>query len=114
MKSDATTEFFRRLEARGHEPRLEKATGTVRFDLTNGKRTDRWLVTIDKGDVAVSRKNLKADCVVRADKKVFDNIATGKVNPFAAALRGEVVLEGNTELLILLQRLLPGPPRRSS
>lgn len=114
MRSDATTEFFQRLEARGHEPRLEKATGTVRFDLTNGKRTSRWLVTIDKGDVAVSHRNLKADCVVRADKKVFDNIATGKVNPFTAALRGEVVIDGNTELLILLQRLLPGPPRSSS
>jgi putative sterol carrier protein len=114
MRSDATTEFFQRLESRGHEPRLEKATGTVRFDLTNGKRTHRWLVTIDKGDIAVSHKNLKADCIVRADKKVFEGIAAGTINPFAAALRGELGIEGNTELLVLLQRLLPGPPRRSS
>ena len=40
---DATTDFFSALEARGHEPLLEKATGTLRFDLTNGKRTARWL-----------------------------------------------------------------------
>jgi hypothetical protein len=31
--TDATTEFFDELEARGHEPGLEKMTGTLRFDL---------------------------------------------------------------------------------
>ena len=76
--TDATTEFFHELEARGHEPLLEKATGTLRFDLTNGKRTTRWLVEIENGDVAVSHRNVKADCVVRADKALFDGIATAR------------------------------------
>jgi hypothetical protein len=39
--TDATTEFFRSLATRGHEPRLKKATGTIRFDLSNGKRLAR-------------------------------------------------------------------------
>ena len=72
---DATATFFDGLEALGHVPALEKVSGTLRFDLKNGKRTTRWLVTVDKGDVAVSHRNAKADCVVRAEKTVFERIA---------------------------------------
>jgi putative sterol carrier protein len=112
--TDTTTAFFQALEARGHAPRLEKVTGTFRFDLTNGKRKERWLVTVDKGDIDVSHRNAKADCVVRADKKVFEGIVTGKVNAFAAVLRGTLKVEGDAELMALFQRVLPAPPRRSS
>jgi putative sterol carrier protein len=109
MELDPTTEFFRGLEMRGHEPGLGKVTGTLRFDLVNGKRTARWLVAIQKGEIDVSHKNAKADCVVRADKTVFDGIAAGEVNAFAAALRGQIDIEGNPELLVFFQRLFPGP-----
>jgi hypothetical protein len=49
--TDSTAEFLLELGRRGHEPLLEKGTGTVRFDLLDGARIDRWLVTLDKGDV---------------------------------------------------------------
>ena len=114
MELDPTTEFFQELGTRGHEPGLEKVTGTLRFDLVNGKRTARWLVTIRKGEIDVSHKNAKADCVVRADKTLFDGIAAGEVNTFAAALRGLIDIEGSPELLVLFQRLFPGPPRSRS
>jgi putative sterol carrier protein len=112
--TDATTEFFEQLSARGHEPLLEKATGTVRFDLTDGKRKARWLVEIEKGDVSVSHKNVKADCVVRAEKTLFDGIASGRENAMAAVLRGEVGVDGEREFLVWFQRLFPSPPRRRS
>ena len=112
--TDATTKFFEQLGARGHEPLLAKATGTVRFDLTDGKRKARWFVEMEKGDVAVSHKNAKADCVVRADKTLFDGIASGRENAMAAVLRGAVGIEGQPQFLVLFQRLFPSPPKRKS
>ncbi len=116
--TDSTAEFFQELGRRGHEPLLEKGTGTVRFELVEGKRIDRWLVTLDGGDVSVSRKNATADCVVRAERTLFDAMASGDVNGMAAYLRGELTLEGDPELLVLIQRVFPGPAtgraRRSS
>ena len=110
---DATTKFFEGLELRGHERSLEKVTGTLRFDLTNGKRTERWFVEIAKGDIAVSHKNAKADCVVRTASAVFDGIAKGQVNPVTAVLQGTMGLEGDPEVLVLFRRLMQ-PPRRES
>ncbi len=108
--TDATTEFFENLDARGHEPLLERASGTLRIDLSNGKRRARWLVTVKKGDVTVSHANAKADCAARMDQALFDQIVTGRENAFAALLRGLVAVEGNSQLLVLFQRLFPGPP----
>jgi putative sterol carrier protein len=111
MMTDATAEFFDALVERGHEPLLEKATGTVRFDLKDGKNTGRWLIAVDKGDLAVSRQNLRADCVVSADKALFDDIVSGKTNAMAAQLRGAISVEGDIQLMALFQRLFPGPSR---
>jgi putative sterol carrier protein len=115
MKSvDAAAEFFDELGRRGHEPLLEQATGTVRFDLVDGSRTERWLVTLEKGDVSVSRKNVGADCVVRGDRRLFEAIARGDANGVTAYLRGELTVEGDPELLVLIQRVFPGPARRGT
>ncbi len=109
--TDATAEFFDELSRRGHEPLLEKASGTLRIDVVDGKRTDRWLVTVEKGDVGVSRRNMRADCVIRTDRALFDGLASGKVNMMAAVLRGALGVEGDVGLLVLFQRLFPGPPK---
>lgn len=112
--TDATTEFFSALEARRHEPLLEKTRGSLRFDLKSGKRTTRWLIEIEKGDVSISHRNSKADCVVRAKKSLFDGIAGGQQNAMAAVLRGEVGIEGDRTLLVRFQKLFPGPQRKKS
>ena len=108
--SDASADFFEDLGRRGHEPLLGHTSGTLRFELVNGGRRERWYVTLDRGDVAVSRKTGGADCVVRATKELFDDVASGHVNAMAALLRGELVAEGNPNLLVRVQRLFPSPP----
>jgi len=114
VTSDATAEFFDELAGRGHEPLLRKAKGSARFDVVDGKRTERWLLTIDKGDVRVSRRNAAADCVVRADKAFFDRAVAGERNFLAAGLRGDVTVRGDPKLLVLLQRLFPRPSGRGA
>lgn len=109
--TDPATEFFDKLGRRAHEPLLEKAQGTLRVELANGKRTEHWLVTVDKGDVSVSRRNTRADCVLRTDRAQFGRIVHGEANAIAAVLRGAATIEGDLELLFLFQRLFPGPPR---
>jgi len=114
--TDPTTEFFEALRDRGHEPRLRQATGTFRFELTKAKKIDRWLVTFKRGDVTVLHRGGAADCIVRADRAVFDRLAAGEMNGVAAVLRGELVAEGDWKLLVLFQRLFPGkaPPATRS
>jgi putative sterol carrier protein len=109
---EPTTDFFEQLSSRGHEPMLETTSGTIRVDLVkNGKPTERWLVSIDKGDIDVSHKSGKPDCVVRGPEALFDRISSGEENAFAAALRGEVIIEGDSKLLVRFQGLFPSPPR---
>lgn len=109
--ADPTSVFFDEVAGRGHEPLLENATGTLRFDLKHGRRTERWLVDVKKGDVVVSRRNVRADCVVVADRELFDRIVSGRTNAMTALLREEIGVAGNVNLLVAFQRLLPGPPR---
>jgi putative sterol carrier protein len=108
---DPTRTFFDDLAARGHEPFLKDASGTLRFDLIDGRRVEHWYVSIDQGDVSVSKQMAAADAVLRTDRSVFDRIASGRMNSMAAALRGELVPEGNLSLFMVFQRLFPGPPR---
>jgi putative sterol carrier protein len=107
--SISSEEFFDELKRRGHEPLLRNATGTLRFDVVDGKRTARWFLTVKKGDLTVSRQGSGADCIVRGDKALVEGIWAGDVNAFAAVLRGEIDVEGDLEMMVLFQRLLPGP-----
>jgi putative sterol carrier protein len=110
--ADPTADFFESLRARATEPLLHDAEGVLRFDVVDGDRTDHWFVAMDKGKLAVSKRNGKADSVIRAEKKTFDRVVSGDVNALAAALRGEIDVGGDPTLLVLFQRILPGPPRR--
>jgi putative sterol carrier protein len=109
--ADPTAAFFAELASRSEEPLLRKASGATRFDIVDGRRVRRWLVTVDKGKISVSAKAGGAACVVRADKAVFDKIAAGKLNAVAAVLRGDLAVEGDWRLLVRIQRLFPNPPR---
>jgi predicted lipid carrier protein YhbT len=103
---DETATFFQELGRRGHDPLLEKANGTIRFDLGGDGKLEHWLVRLDGGAVTVSRRRARADCVARADKALFDAFARGEANAMAAVLRGELTFDGDPELLVRFQRVL--------
>jgi putative sterol carrier protein len=105
--ANATTGFFDSLASR-HEPLLENMKGSLLFELENGKRKEHWLVSIDKGDLAVSHASGKADATIRAPRKLFDKVAAGEANAMAATLRGAMTIDGDWELLVVFQRLFPG------
>jgi SCP-2 sterol transfer family len=108
----ATSEFFDRLAERGTVPGLARTAGSVRFDLTRDGRTEHWRVEFRRGTIAVTRAADAADCVVRADASVFDDVARGRANAMAAMLRGQLAADGEAELLTRFQRLLPPPTER--
>jgi putative sterol carrier protein len=110
---DKTIKFFDTLGRGESEPLLAGTSGTLRFELVGGDgEVDHWLVTVDGGAIDVSKRRRKADCTIRAEARVFDGLATGEVNATAATLRGALVVEGDAELLVRFQRILPAPPRR--
>jgi putative sterol carrier protein len=113
MTTDPTTTYFTALADHGRYPLLGATTGTIRFDLGNGgSRTDHWRVTINRGHIDVSRGVEPADCVVKVDKNLFDGMVSGRVNTMAAVLRGQIDVDGDLNLIVILQRLFPGghPP----
>ena len=106
--TDATTRFFEVLSQRRHEPLLARVTGTARFDVIDGGDIEHWFVSIDKGDIDVTQRAEPADCVIRVDRNQLNDLVTGRINAMAELLRGALVLEGDPELLALLQRLFGG------
>ena len=74
---DSTKRFFGDIANRGPVPLLRNVVGTVRFDLAGGGHTEHWFVTLNKGEVAVSHRNGRADAVVRVDRALFDELAAG-------------------------------------
>jgi predicted lipid carrier protein YhbT len=81
-------------------------------ELTHETGTRRWLVTIDRGNVTVVEDPGAATstCTLRTSAATFELIACGQGNAMAAALRGDLLIEGDVQLLLLFQRLFPGPP----
>lgn len=103
--------FFDDLARRGDEPMLRKVTGRVRFDVVEGRRTRVWVVDVDRGTLTVAGEAGPADCTIRGDGAVIDEIVEGRANAMAAVLRGALTCEGDLQLLAAIQRIFPGPPR---
>jgi hypothetical protein len=116
-RPDPTAMLFERVSQRGRVDSLGEIDGTIRFDVKIGDRIDSWLLTIQGGRVTVSHGGGDADCVVDLDKDLIDRMATGEANAMTALLRADMMVTGDVKLLVLLERLLPGPagahgPRR--
>jgi hypothetical protein len=119
---DPTAEFFDGLARRRHEPLLERMSYVLRFDLGDGERREHWTLAVRRGDLAVARGDFdparrpdmqgadQPDCVITASRATFDRIAGGETKPVTAWLRNQIAVEGRLQPLIMLERLLPGPP----
>jgi putative sterol carrier protein len=105
---DAISAFFE-LTAGAHPEVPNTVSGSLRFDLENGKRSECWRVTIDKGVVSSERSDASADCVVHTDKETLEAIIQGTANAMAALLRGAIRLEGEAVLMAYFRRLLTAP-----
>jgi hypothetical protein len=107
---DPVTRFFAALAEPGHLATFAGESATLRFDIGDGKDIERWHVTVNKGDVTVTRQNRSADAVVRIQRPHFEAIVSGRLNAQAALLRGLLTCEGSVSALMMFQRCLPGPP----
>jgi putative sterol carrier protein len=113
--NDPTVRFFEELAQRGDEPLLRKLRGVVRFDIVDGERVERKYVTVDRGQISVSGRGTATQTVVRMDREPFGLMTQGELNPVAAVLRGELAVEGDWRLLVLIQRLFSGAsPKKPS
>ncbi|MEV0328792.1 SCP2 sterol-binding domain-containing protein [Micromonospora echinospora] len=93
-----------------HTDVAETTAGTVRLDISENGWTDHWYLTVERQTVRVTRSAEEAELVVRADREVFDQLATGRTHIIGALLRNDVTARGRLPLLTVLNRILPGPP----
>ncbi len=110
-RPDPVEAFFGELVSKGHEPLLHHASGILRIDLRLEDGVERWLLTMTRGDVAVSHRNGRPDATLRMDRKLFEGMVRGSVNLGAALLRGVLEADGDLNLITAFDRLLPGPRR---
>jgi SCP-2 sterol transfer family len=110
--ADVIAAFFDNLNQRDHEPQLQKADGTIRFDLEHEEETEHWHVEIRRGKVQAERtpQPREADCVLRTTRSWFQKFATGEEHGLAGLLRADAIAEGNLRLMFHFQRVAPGPP----
>jgi hypothetical protein len=107
---DPVCDFFTALAAPGHLATFERESATLRFDVADGEKVERWHVAVSDGDTTVTHRKEPADVVVTIDKDRMAELVTGRLNAMAALLRGLLVYDGSAAAAILFQRCLPGPP----
>ena len=108
--ADPISQFFDDLARPGHLATFESESATIRFDVPDDARAERWFITIHDGDVSVSHNRGPADAVLTLERPAAEQMVAGRLNAQAAVLRGLLTCEGNMAACIMFQRCLPGPP----
>src|SRR5262245_56368359 len=93
------------------QPLLANTHGTLLFEIRDHDDTEWVLVGVDNGQVGVEAVAgpREADATVRSDRALLEAVAQGRANAMAAMLRGEIGIEGDPSLLVVFQRIFPGP-----
>jgi hypothetical protein len=107
--TDVAEQFLTAFADRGFEPLLAKTSGTLAIHLLGGAGVDEWVLTVDKGNLTVRRGRGATDATVTLERSLFERMVQGRANATAAVLRGEAHIDGSLELLLSIQRVLPGP-----
>jgi hypothetical protein len=107
--SDPTARLFERISRLGRVEALAGIDGRLRFDVHVGDRVEQRAIIVQSGQITVAHDVEDPDCVVDVDKELFDRMAAGQSNAMSALLRGDMMVSGDVRLLVLLERLLPGP-----
>ncbi|MBO4207615.1 SCP2 sterol-binding domain-containing protein [Micromonospora echinofusca] len=103
-------EFFGRL-SKAHHDRLERITGSIRFEVVSDGATEGWLLEISSGNVSARQAEGKtAHCVIHCRRELLERAIRGEQNLTAAWLSGRINVDGRLELFRLFERMLPGPP----
>src|SRR5258708_23949144 len=101
---DTVSRFFSGLAEAGHLAPFDRQSATLRFDILDGDHVERWYVTVNDGEVTVTRQgkptdamadvsvdvpahapaDVSPDATVRMDRRNFAAMATGPLNALAA------------------------------
>ncbi|PZG23936.1 hypothetical protein C1I95_01805 [Micromonospora craterilacus] len=108
--TEATEQFFASLPARAPEILRTPIGGALRIELSDGHRTEHWLVRMGPGTAEVSQDPEPADAVWYCSVDLFDRLVTGRAQALAALFRNESTYTGNVVLLLAFRRFFPPPP----
>lgn len=74
---------------------------TVKFDCG-----DDGVVFIDGNTGTVTNDNSDADCTIKCDKDVLDDLIAGDLDPTAAFMQGKLKVEGDMSIAMKLSAVL--------
>ncbi|GIJ07512.1 SCP2 sterol-binding domain-containing protein [Micromonospora andamanensis] len=108
--TEATQQFFATLPARAPEVLRGPAMGTLRIDLTEGHRTEHWLVRMRPGVAEVGQGAEPGDATWYCSVDLFDRLATGRAQAIATTFRNESTFRGDVVLFLAFRRFFPSAP----
>nr|WP_240955448.1 SCP2 sterol-binding domain-containing protein [Micromonospora sp. HNM0581] len=98
------------MPARAPEVLRSPATGTLRIDLSDGQRTEHWLIRIRPGVVEVDQGMEHSDATWYCSEDLFDRLIVGRVHAISALFRNDTAFSGDVVLFLAFRRFFPSPP----
>ncbi len=100
-----TEAFFDKLRHTARIPSMAKVNGSIRFEVTDGKKVEKTRIDVVRGNVTVGEPTGDAQCWIYVHRDVLDALCTQEAQPMTAYLRGALVAKGDAAMLVLMRRL---------